>query len=494
MLWLCLRLPRLPLECLPPSSDEAALAVVEGERVIMTSAEAQRCGVTTGQSSQTARSLCSHLHCVERDPAREQTQLQRIALWAYRFSGTVYLVSPNAVVMELASSLRLFRNLARLYRRLIRAFRQRQLTVYSAVAATPLAAEWLSLSNPPIATLVNAQGELQQQAVSRALAALPLTLLPFSANTQEMLHNLGLNTLGQLQALPLDSLNQRLGPSLGRDLQRLQGQRPDPRSPFAPAPTFSAQRQFEGGLSSTEQLRFPAAALLDELKLYLQCRQCLNRDLHWHFEFLDGGRDTVSLQLSHRHFNRADALMLTMLRFDSLVLPSAVETLSLSCEDFLPLQAPPRGLFDSAATRQQDRLPALLDKLQLRLGKEAITQYRDVDAQLPELGWQAIPPCRQALLQTPPPQASSPASAQRHAPLHRPAWLLDPPQAIYRHGQQLYWRGSLQLLQGPERLDSHWWQQRQARDYYIARHQDGRLCWLYRDGVSRAWYLHGFFA
>ena len=489
MLWLCLRLPRLPLECLPPGPENTALAVIEDDGVMMTNPLAAQSGVAPGQSIQTARSLCGQLHCLQRDPALEQAQLRRIALWAYRFSGTVNIAAPDAVVMELASSLRLFRNLARLYRRLIRAFRQRQLTVYSAVADTPLAAEWLSLSNPPLKNLVNASGELQRPALAKALAALPVARLPFAPATQEMLHNLGLSTLGQLQTLPLASLNQRLGPELGRDLQRLRGDLPDPREPFLPAETFSAQRHFEGGLNSTEQLRFPVASLLDELKLYLQCRQCLNRDLHWQFDFLDGGRDALTLELSHRHFNKADVLELTMLRLESLVLPGPVETLTLSCEHFFALQAPPRSLFDSAATRQQDRLPALLDKLRLRLSAEAVTQYLPVDAHLPEQGWQSAAASPGALLQT-----LAPSNASSSQQSLRPGWLVHPPQAITQRGGQLYWRGALQLLQGPERLDSHWWQQRQARDYYIARHDDGRLCWLYRDGLTRAWYLHGFFA
>lgn len=489
MLWLCLRLPRLPLECLPSGPENTALAVIEDDGVMMTNPLAAQSGVAPGQSIQTARSLCGQLHCLQRDPALEQAQLRRIALWAYRFSGKVNIAAPDAVVMELASSLRLFRNLARLYRRLIRAFRQRQLTVYSAVADTPLAAEWLSLSNPPLKNLVNASGELQRPALAKALAALPVARLPFAPATQEMLHNLGLSTLGQLQTLPLASLNQRLGPELGRDLQRLRGDLPDPREPFLPAETFSAQRHFEGGLHSTEQLRFPVASLLDELKLYLQCRQCLNRDLHWQFDFLDGGRDALTLELSHRHFNKTDVLELTMLRLESLVLPGPVETLTLSCEHFFALQAPPRSLFDSAATRQQDRLPALLDKLRLRLSAEAVTQYLPVDAHLPELGWQSAAASPVALLQT-----LAPSNASSSQQSLRPGWLVHPPQAITQRGGQLYWRGALQLLQGPERLDSHWWQQRQARDYYIARHDDGRLCWLYRDGLTRAWYLHGFFA
>jgi protein ImuB len=58
----------------------------------------------------------------------------------------------------------------------------------------------------------------------------------------------------------------------------------------------------------------------------------------------------------------------------------------------------------------------------------------------------------------------------------------------------------LQLLQGPERIQSEWWLNSEARDYYIAQHSSGALCWVYcpctifNEPQSGEFYLHGYFA
>jgi protein ImuB len=56
----------------------------------------------------------------------------------------------------------------------------------------------------------------------------------------------------------------------------------------------------------------------------------------------------------------------------------------------------------------------------------------------------------------------------------------------------------LRLLQGPERIESGWWDGRQVqRDYYVAALPDGTRLWVYRDRSDAAatprWFVHGLF-
>lgn len=57
----------------------------------------------------------------------------------------------------------------------------------------------------------------------------------------------------------------------------------------------------------------------------------------------------------------------------------------------------------------------------------------------------------------------------------------------------------MQLLAGPERIESGWWDGALAlRDYFIARAGDGALVWIYRTRLpsadtADAWFLHGRF-
>jgi protein ImuB len=53
-----------------------------------------------------------------------------------------------------------------------------------------------------------------------------------------------------------------------------------------------------------------------------------------------------------------------------------------------------------------------------------------------------------------------------------------------------------QILQGPERIETGWWEAAPIRrDYYIARYRDHAHGWIFRDlFMPTVWYLHGWFA
>jgi protein ImuB len=75
------------------------------------------------------------------------------------------------------------------------------------------------------------------------------------------------------------------------------------------------------------------------------------------------------------------------------------------------------------------------------------------------------------------------------------------PQPL-REGQSRPWLDGhpLQLLGGPERIETGWWEGAPvARDYFIAQARGGELLWLYRlrpapEAGQPGWFLHGRFA
>ena len=47
---------------------------------------------------------------------------------------------------------------------------------------------------------------------------------------------------------------------------------------------------------------------------------------------------------------------------------------------------------------------------------------------------------------------------------------------------------------GPERIETGWWRGPSIRrDYYRVATETGPHCWLYRDLITREWFLHGWF-
>ena len=78
----------------------------------------------------------------------------------------------------------------------------------------------------------------------------------------------------------------------------------------------------------------------------------------------------------------------------------------------------------------------------------------------------------------------------------RPLWLLHRPRPLAEIGERPHHEGPLELLAGPERIESGWWDgDDAARDYFVARACNESLVWIFRDRRGEGgWYLHGVFA
>ncbi len=77
----------------------------------------------------------------------------------------------------------------------------------------------------------------------------------------------------------------------------------------------------------------------------------------------------------------------------------------------------------------------------------------------------------------------------------RPIWLLAEPQPLSDPFEKRPWT----LRDGPERIESGWWDGADIRrDYFVADTPGGATAWIYRDhryGLEAGeWFLHGLFA
>jgi protein ImuB len=77
----------------------------------------------------------------------------------------------------------------------------------------------------------------------------------------------------------------------------------------------------------------------------------------------------------------------------------------------------------------------------------------------------------------------------------RPLWLLDEAKILSGALEAAPWI----LRDGPERIESGWWDGRDLRrDYFVAETPHGGIMWIYRDhryGTDDGeWFMHGVFA
>ena len=113
----------------------------------------------------------------------------------------------------------------------------------------------------------------------------------------------------------------------------------------------------------------------------------------------------------------------------------------------------------------------LTERLRARLGHDSVYGLATHPDHRPEHAWRRVEPGEW-----------DPHDFRQPGP--RPLWLLQPKTIP---------QDSFELLVGPERIESGWWDGDEAsRDYFIARLPNESLIWVYREAGE--WFLHGLFA
>ena len=420
-----------------------------------------------------ALALAPQLRIVPRDPAAETEALLGVAGWAVQFTPGVALEFPDCVLLEVSGSLKLFGGLEPLLSRLCRELKEMGWSTALAVAPTPRAAFWLVLAGKR--EFIGSMAELEP-----ALAALPTGIFCRNDETLAALEAIGVRTLDKLRALPRDGVARRFGQGLLDELDRGLGRLPDPRIFFVPPARFRAAIELPAEITQAEALLFAARRLIVQLAGFLAARS--------------GGVQRLVLGLKHR--DRApteiavglvapsrDAEHFTLLlreRLAGLALAEPVREIALQAEDIVPLAGNNLGLL-----LEQGKPPGdwghLVERLRARLGAEAVRGIASRAEHRPE---------RAGVI------ADLGVKQMQLDYGERPFWLLDRPKPLAEIDAVPHHDGRLELLVGPERIESGWWDGDEvARDYFVARTQNESLVWIYRERRGEGgWYLHGVFA
>lgn len=500
MLWTCLLLPALPLEVFTraqaPADAARPFAVTAGghyPRVVAANAAACAAGVHADQLVSAALALAPGIVLRERDPGAEAAALAAVATWATQFTPTVSLAPPNAVLAEIGGSLRLFDGLPRLAAQVARGVRDLGYTARLAFAPTPTAALLFARAGEN-----GVRPDFRMEIGPDPIFSLPLAHLDLDADALATLAAAGITTFGQARALPRAALARRVGADFVATLDRAQGLIADPRPPFAPPPRYEGRLELPAAVESVEALAFAVNRLVHELAGWL-----LGRGL---------GIVATSLTLAHeRHVAIREAAPETRVRFAlaaparepahliavlrerlaRVALPAPVVAITLASVETAALAGRNLGLLpDDAAAAA---VP-LQDRLRARLGDDAVTRVMPHAEHRPERAWKPgdgprFPgSLRRALT-----EAGKTRPVPGFAP--RPLWLLAEPEPIGHLVAAQPWV----LKEGPERIESGWWDGADVRrDYFVAENPRGETVWIYRDhryGIDDGeWFLHGVFA
>ena len=474
-LWLCLRFPLLPLECLPPDT-ERPVAVVESQRIVAANELALSAGIKPGHSSSTARALIEdgELRLLNRDRNREAQVIERLLCWAYGFTPTLEAWHGNTLQLEIGSCLKLYRDVNRLNDALKRKLAYRGFTVASGLAPNRWSAWLLSHTNSRSST----GDDVNRQA---ALTAIPLRiLLSIPGNdfkqSVERLEKAGIKTLGQLLDLPPSSIARRCGKPLHQWLQALTTTSDRLATDFLPPQQFKDSFWFGFEIRHSNELQPAMEQLLEGLAGFLASAQLTTTTINWHMLRAQGGFQSLTVKSSEAHRSVERWLKLSVLQLEHYSLEENIEGLSLDVSELQQEVMTESDLFGDS--RSNESLYSLIDRLRARLGLQAV-QYLDLrEAHLPEFS--------QLLTQEQP--AAAPLKAY---PGQRPFWLLEEPHPIRAWNDQLFWNGPLELIYGPERIEDNWWDQPTSRDYYVAKTEEGQPIWIFQNRHNQRWYVQG---
>ncbi|MDA8360739.1 MAG: DNA polymerase Y family protein [Gammaproteobacteria bacterium] len=469
MLWLAVVVPDLPLLAFP--GHPSPFAVTEGRRLLACDEAARSHGLSPGMSAAESGVLCPDLCLRHRDAEAEGRALSALASILYRVSPHVCVRSPG-VVARFTDQVTPFRDIGHVMSNLREDLREAGITGMMACAPTAEAAMLY-------ATVLPGQILTRQDKWRDHVARLPVTCLPFPQHVG-LFKELRLRTLGECMALPRAGLVRRFGAEMGAFFDRLVGARAEIFAPWRPPVVFSRRLHVSYALDSEEALLFalrrPLAHLTQVLRRHDAVADQLTLDL-----IGEGQTQTQTLCLTTPARRGEVFLTLVRERFRSRNLPFAVTDIHMRC-DVTVAREGSLTLWPEGSVRA-DEWGALVDRLRARLGSSSVCTVR----------WHADHRPEKATREWPW-SLSVPASCSEVAEAHHPLWLIDPPERLGVADGQPRWQGeSLRFLEGPERIESGWWDEAVAREYFVVRAVRGQRLWIFR-GREDEWFLQGYFA
>jgi protein ImuB len=438
-----------------------------------------------------AQALLESAAFVPHDPAADSEALQTLAQVCHRFSPFVGIersCDTDCLLIDMTGGSHLFGGESGLARQVVIDLAELDYRTHVAAAGT-IGAAWA------IARYGHRAGS------HRRLPSLPVEALRIPDDIVSRLQSFDLRTLGQLQALPRESLPSRFGALLLQRLDQMFGQCDELLDPVPCADPVFAEWILEHPTCRSEAVLHICAELLPEVLSTVQSRG--EGILRLVLTVSSESADPVSLELGliQPADSAAHLMSLFQLKLEAHTLPNWMHTIRLEATVTAPLRIRQRGLFAHEEPADDGSIRRLIDRLSARLGRNAVVKPKLLPEAVPE---QAVEFEPLADTDSKRRQADSPVMSNRAFTSARPLKLLSPPESIRVISiapdgppVRFYWdHHEYQVAQHtePERIATAWWQETGSvrRDYFQVEVSSGARFWLFRNDAGN-WFLHGVF-
>lgn len=496
----------------------AVIETIHRKRVVVDASQAAYArGVRPGISAAEAAAVCPNLVCIDQDCLADLRALDALGRWLIRFTPVVargwedadpnlksQISNPRQIknqnsknhnpplFLDLSGCERLFGGLKKLVGMIMQSLDRFGIPARLAIAPTPGAAWAFASAGEKRLTYVDAAS------LPDAIQTLPVSSLRIDDEILRNLHQLGLQSVGQILKLPREQIPARFGPLLLKRIDQLAGTLPEPLTKLVYEAPISAKMQFDAPIESLEDIwRIFEKLLALTLKDLARRNHGVRRMRVICHPDRDWGKPIILREISVTRPHRDWATLLNLLRceIERMDCEYGFVQFQLDIPLHEPLNEMQVDLFDQQSVEDQVKLDRLLERLGARLGKTCVIRPELVESYLPERAWK--------------PAVEEPAKVMMKLP-PRPLTLLPTPREIRvicepsddRGGKprQLTWRNEVHRLThvvGPERIAGEWWRgHHKVRDYYDVENESGSRFWIFRvvrmDLGSR-WFMQGMF-
>ncbi len=453
-------------------------------------------GVHPGMAVAKAQALIAGLEVRDADPAGDGAALERLAVWALRrYSPVVAADPPDGLHLDMAGASHLLGGEAAFIADLSRRLADSGVAARIAIAPTYGAAHALARFGPAPALIVPPRD------LEISLAPLPIAALRLDAAAIESLRRLGVDTVGELAALPRAPLALRFGPEVSRRLDQAMGRASEPFELVEAPELIRVRRAFAEPIAAPETLARYTAKLALQLCEALERQGLGARRLDLLFHRVDNRIEAIRAGTAKP---LRDAKRMTRLLGDKIetVAPGfGIELMTLTATIAEPLhyRANASSLIEPATPDLSD----LVDTLANRMAHGTLYRCAPTQSEVPERNVRRIEPLAEPAGVTWPADWPRPSRLIcPPAPVEAMALLPDHPPVSFTWGGI---RHRVKRADGPERIFGEWWvrdgELEAVRDYFQVEDEAGERFWLFRRGDGEdpntgdhRWYLHGIFA
>jgi len=510
---LCLWIPHWPLQRLQvtqPSLRERPVLIYRtvprrGEVITFASQRALDQGVQIGMPVAEAKSLWQVSATpvfIEQNEEQDRLGLQRLAWSCDRFSPVIGIEEdayPESILMDITGCGRLFADEQsendrkttapsplgeqRLAEELVRQMHRYGLRVRVGIAET-VGAAW-AVAHARRSTLnIIACGEVRE-----ALQPLPIESLRLPQASVMTLHQLGVRRVRQLLALPRKEIPSRFSKELLTRIDQALGDREEKVHPLKPPEVLQERWEHEYPISHPDTIESLIAETLQKLIQRLQPTGLGLRRVQCCLNYCEQGISVVgefSIELIQPTQSAERVMQLVRLQLERIALEPGVHEIVVIAERVESLSEKQTSLFVETSGDEQ-KLAQLLERLSIRLGKEAVLRAELTPEEQPELAYRAIPKLQASITS---PQENSPTAT------FRPLWLKRTPVPIPVSFREVpVSLGYQRVIRswGPERITTGWWREHHIRRDYWRIETDQGHHWIFQDLTQQNWYWHGMF-